>query len=610
MNKITCNGYVYTDETADQDEKDILAGSVFRGNSLNAEELTIDTFDATLNVDDALLVDNDGYELHTADDEPILISNPISDYKYGDVIQYEHDGTTIIKAYLEKQPSRIGATKYDFPSFSAIGILDNRRHYGGMYSEVPAGTIIAELMGDIPYTIQPDVAASPVTNWLPVASCRENLHQVLFVIGAGVFKDDNGDIVIKFIEAAIPVAIDDDRIYIDGSIEPKTPCTRVDVTEHSWFVTPEDRTVTLLDTSLSVTSQAVLFDNPCHDLVASGLTIEESGVNYAIVSGAGTLQGKEYTHTKTVLSFDTGIAGPENIVTVTNATLVSAFNSYNVALRVGQYYSEVATINAALVLGEERPALEVSFTNPFGEAETGYIKSLDIGNISATLKADAEIAKGFLPVGHGDNYNNYVVLTDIGNWTIPEDVTRIRLIEVEPGAQGVSGENGKNGSTGAPGAGGEPGEGGPGGRVLVMDLTVVPLSVKEYSCGEHTIFDGISAETGHAYGSGYVEPKSGLILGRKGDTGELAGGAGAGSSGVGPNVTKNETTYHPGANGSPASLGGVTAYGGYGGGAGSAGNGLAGQSGAVSKSGGYNYTYTFHGGGTWSGTMTGRSDFT
>jgi hypothetical protein len=47
-----------------------------------------------------------------------------------------------------------------------------------------------------------------------------------------------------------------------------------------------------------VTAQEVIFNNgPYHDLVASeNLTIVESGDNYAILTGTGTLTGQAYTH--------------------------------------------------------------------------------------------------------------------------------------------------------------------------------------------------------------------------------------------------------------------------------------------------------------------------
>lgn len=601
-NKISCNNYTFRGRS-------ILSGNVFIGNSLDGEELAIDTLDFIADLEKFALMTSEGEALKTRDGKTLMCISNASEYKFGDVVRFEHDETLIGKFYLKKPPVRVGKTKFDFPCESAIGLLDKRKHYGGVYAGTSAGDIIAELFGGIPYTIDSEVAETPIYNWLPVATCRDNLHQVLFSLGAGVFKDLEGDVVIKYIESIGPVLIDADRIYIDGQVDEKAPATRVDVTEYGIHALDGDQTVTLHDSSEYVESKLVSFDQPCHDLEPSeGLTIEESGANYAIVSGVGTLTGKAYTITQRVVSRDTGIEGPENVFTATDATLVSTFNSYNVALRVAQYCSEVSETTVGMVVGNERPTTEIEYINPFGEPETGYIKSFSI-NLSGKLKAVAEIARGFIPSGQGNIFDDYDLLTGSGEWTAPDkngDGTPYpaRFILVNPGSPGNPGQKGQNGSTSSPGAGGNPGDGGNGGRILIVDMIVTPGTVKSYSCVETTLFDGISAAAGMVYANGYSEPKTGLVLGKKGQTGELGGGAGSGSSGPGPAVTKGENTYYPGANGSPYSAHGQTAIGGFGGGAASAGNGGNGQDGYVGKTGGYYYATS-----TWTGSSSPGSAF-
>ena len=584
-NKITCNNYTLRGRS-------IRSGNVFIGNSLDGEELAIDTFEFRADLKKFAFMTSGGKALTTRDGKIFMCNANAGEFKFGDIVRHEHGDTLIGKFYLKKPPARVGKTQFDFISESAMGLLDKRKHYGGVYEGTPAGDIIAELFGDIPYTIDSEVAETPIYNWLPVATCRENLHQVLFAIGAGIFKDLEGDVVIKYIETIWPVLIDADRIYIDGQVDEKAPATRVDVTEYGIHALDGDQTVTLHDSSEYVESKLVSFDQPCHDLEPSeGLTIEESGANYAIVSGVGTLTGKAYTITQRVVSRDTGIEGPENVFPVEDCTLINAFNSYNVALRVAQYCSEVSETTVGLVVGNERPATEVEYINPFGETETGYIKSLSI-NLSAKLKAIAEIARGFLPSGQGNIFDNYDFLTGSGEWVAPDkngdgSPYPARFILVNPGSPGNPGQNGQNGSTSAPGNGGAPGEGGNGGKILIIDIMITPGAVKSYSCAEVTIFDGISASAGMVYANGYSEPKTGLVLGKKGPTGELSGGAGSGPSGPGPDVAKGDTTFKPGPSGSSSTNYGITAYGGWGGGAASAGDGQPGQNGTVAQTGGY-----------------------
>lgn len=594
-NKITCNRYTYED-------KDIVSGSCYIGNSLAAEELAIDTLDVTLLSGSAAnLITEDGILFCTADGAEFLVGNPISGYSYGDEAAYEHDGALVGKFHFSSAV-RSSKTQYDWSCISAMGLLENRTHYGGLYVEAEAGTIIADIMGDIPYTISAAVSTVTLNGWLPVATGRENLQQVLFALGASVYKDSAGDPVIRFSEESAAAEIDGGRIYNDGSVDYQTPCTQVDVTEHAYSALSSDNEVTLLDTSDTLVSQLVTFSNPCHDLVASGLTIESSGVNYAVVSGAGTLTGKEYTHTQKVNSYSTGAAGEENTVSVTDATLVSAFNAYNVALRVAQYYSAVSVLKFGLVVGTERPPDPVFFDDPFGDSRTGYIQALDI-TISRRLKAAAEIAVGFIPTGHGNNYNNYVLLTGSGSWTCPSGVTRAHLILVAGGGGGAGGNGGGGGGYySSSGDGGGGGAEGTGGKIYIADISVTAGASYSYSCGAGgtggsggaggsggsssssgnsgesgtvgtaTAFGAYTSAGGSLHPSGYYEPKTGLTLAADGGDG-IDGGGGGDSSGAGDEVTYNGTVYSPGADGADTDY----SFGGYGGGPAAGANGGAGS---------------------------------
>lgn len=411
MNKIVCNGCTYNDS-------DIISGSCHLGNSLVGDELVIDTLDATLYVEPAVLTTSDGYTVVTSDGYTVTAPNSEEDYKYGDIVKYYYDENLIGKFYLSDSLDRIAKSKYKWSCVSAIGLLENQTHFGGIYENAPAGDIIATLIIGVPYSISPEVAAVKVSGWLPIATNRSNLHQVLFAIGAGIFKDENGDIDIRFATEEEPIIIPDSRIYIDGSRKVNKAYTRIDVTEPSYYALDTDQVNTLYETDVYVSNQLVKFSEPHHNLTAEGLTINSFGVNHAYVTGIGKLTGQVYTRTQRVISINTGIAGTTKIATIDQATLVSALNSYNVASRLKKYYSETAEVNCGLVVGTERPATRITFKNPFGDVETGYIKSLDI-NISKTLKADARIAVGHLPTDQGNNYKAIVIIDENTVWTAP-----------------------------------------------------------------------------------------------------------------------------------------------------------------------------------------------
>ncbi len=61
------------------------------------------------------------------------------------------------------------------------------------------------------------------------------------------------------------------------------------------------------------------------------------------------------------MMYETGVEDEENIVSVTNATLISALNSANVLKRIAAYYSEQQSVTNDIIVGKERPGDEVYF---------------------------------------------------------------------------------------------------------------------------------------------------------------------------------------------------------------------------------------------------------
>ena len=73
--------------------------------------------------------------------------------------------------------------------------------------------------------------------------------------------------------------------------------------------------------------------------------ITEQGDNYAILSaGTGTLTGKSYNHLTRIVRRTVTEGAEENVVTVSDATLVSLTNSVDVAKRMADYYRHRETI--------------------------------------------------------------------------------------------------------------------------------------------------------------------------------------------------------------------------------------------------------------------------
>lgn len=571
MDKIICGGFEWVRNPAATDNR-IDGGNLFLANAIAQDELSIDTLEADiwslcrvpLDFEPA---DYDGLE--TADGKIYCCASGLPDLTtipYGTPVEYYRNNALIARLY-KSEISRVGLSTYRLSAVSAIGLLDKLPHSGGLYTGQTAGEVLSDIIGGaFAYTVAPEVASIKVFGWLPMATRRDNLRQLLFAVGASVRKSADGTIKFVFLSASTPTEIDGEEIYTGGSVNYNTPATGVDVTEHGYYAFATDAVDTLFDNTdgTAADHQRVSFDGPHHDLTATGITIHESGVNYAIVSGTGTLTGKAYTHLTKIVSRRIETTAAENIVTVENATLVSAVNSGTTADRVLSYYSGAKTVSADIVAGNVNPGDAVTLEDAFGDATDGIMQSMNI-TISNTLKANTTIITGYTPIYHGNDYNNRVLLTGAGTWTVPDGVTKAKVVLIGSGAGGTRGTNGSAGGTttlsfkggtgsksagpGAGGIGGSGGLAGLGGKIMEVDITLAPGEQIAYQAhpggtagqepgeagtnGQDTVFGAYTSATGAHVDTGYIDRMTGDILGAKGADGVAGGDGGAGASGGG-----------------------------------------------------------------------------
>lgn len=447
---------------------------------------------------------------------------------YGTPIWYYNNDNLIGKFYSQRIV-RTGKVKFDVLAVSAIGILDGQQHNGNVYSGQRFEDVVQDIVGEqFKFTCNDDVKSIRVSGWLPIGTRRSNLHQLLFAFGVALYKDSNGDIVFKFPDTGTVRSIPNNRIFLGGQVDYRTPATKAEVTEHTFIKSPVDESVTLYDNTEGEFANNVFVsfkEAPIYDLSATdSLTIVESGVNYAVVNGVGVLTGKRYSHTTRVLSAHIDSSDvTEKAVSVTDATLVNVANSENVLKRVLAYYSSAKIVRNEIILEGELAGDQVSFNNPYDEVEQAYISTMDVST-GSFLKASCEMITGYYPSGGGNNYTQSVVLTGIGVWTSPiTGKIRVAIIGGGTGGKGgFCGESGdgyethysfsdgegtlyyinKNGSKSSlgglsrdseqyfgysggkeVGSGGSPGTPGHGGKVLIVSLEVTKGQQFAYSCG-------------------------------------------------------------------------------------------------------------------------------
>lgn len=524
---------------------------------------------------------------------------------YATPIWYYTDGVLMGKFY-SKQVVRTGQTAFDLLAMSPIGVLEGQNHVGNVYTGQTWATVAADVIGGaVPFTVASDVASIPVFGWLPYASRRDNLHEMLFAYGVMAEKDSAGDLVFRFPDTTTVKTVPDGRIFFGGSVNYETPATRAEITEHAFLKLPSDELVTLFDNtdgSGVADYTPITFQNaPIHDLEVSGnLIVHESSVNHAVLSGTGILTGRRYTHTTKIIVQDSGVVGENKTVSVTGRTLVNVANSQNVARRVLSFYSSSRTISADLIVEGEKPGDLLSFNDPFGDPATAFLASLD-GVSSSFLRAACQLITNYTPAWGGNNYSNVIVLTGSGSWTAPVDDFQVALVGGGDGGQ--KGENGFDGgrssasSNGAAGEGGAPGLPGAGGKVFSVALFGQKGRTFQYSCGSGgtgqtadaeatagaaTTFESYSSANGAPNDIGFADIIGGGLYGGTGPNG-IPGGKGNDGDKysyiTGPTVTFEGVDYVPGANGKDDADKDVPAYGGGGGGAAAGSNGYPGGDG-------------------------------
>ena len=514
-------------------------------------------------------------------------------------------GGEIKARFVSSGVSRIGPVTYQLTGRSPMGALTGMVHTGGIYTGQTVEEVVKGICGNIPALIKSVYAGVKLYGWLPYAdgkerSARDNLAQVLFAIGAYLRTDLNGVLRIEPLWDGTASLIDVDRSYTGGTVKYDAPISAVTVTEHQYVAGTE---VKELFSGTVQNGDIITFSEPMHSLSATGFTILESGANYAKISaGTGALTGKAYIHNTRLITQPVTAGAVENIKSVTDATLVSLVNSYAVAKRLADYYRCRETITNDIVSGHEKPGHVVSVYHPYDKKMvSACIQSLDT-TMSATLKSSMEALVGFTPAQpeSSEYFDERVLLTGSGTWTVPEGVTTYTKVLIGGGQGGKCGKAGalptskvstqtetREGGSHTwtvnykgflakdlpPAAGGEAGTPGEGGKVLVETVqNAVSGSKVSYSCGTGgagapyaensdkegsiggaTTMGGSSSDSGSSNPSGYTDPMTGEVYAVPGIAG-VPGGNGVGYDADGnliypPDIVVNGRSYTHGGQG-------------------------------------------------------------
>lgn len=537
------------------------------------------------------------------------LDTTLTQYTRNDKMVYSYKGQQIGTFYVQSV-ERIGARLYRFSALSGVGLLMGKTHYGGLYSGETAAEVIADIVAGtgVNVEIKTIFQEYQLYGWLPIATARDNLAQVLFAIGASLRTMASGTLRVTSLYGGVSWVRGAAQCYTGGSVDYGTPIARVIVTEHRWEQGTES---TELFNGAANEGDIIRFDEPVHNLSASGFNILESNCNYAKVSaGTGTLTGTLYQHYMRDITQTVSDSGDD--ITVSEAYLVSLVNSVGIAERLADYYSNRDVIQQDALWNGQQAGDVVRTAHPYGGTADIFLSSADL-TMSGVLRSSEEGLAGYRPPNpESQTYYDYSeVLTGSGEWTVPDGVDNVTAVLIGPGTGGRGGSPGTSDGQygygsyqnnfdttiyylggGIAGEGGAAGTPGSPGKVFQSTMDVAPGQKIAYNCpvggaggaansngsaGQPTTFGTLSSASGSVLENGYTDPITHKVYAQPGKAG-VKGGRGTGADSTsqnwelvqGENVVYNGVTYRPGSTGK-SNAGNCS--GGYGGGPAAGANG-------------------------------------
>lgn len=356
---IFLSGIIYgVTRTYKQDE--IMRINLLSEISQIGEELTINTFGFTL-------VSNDSTSYLFQKQQKLLLYN----------------GEKLLGSYFIDTATRKSQKSYDIKCYDLIGILEQTRFYGGIYNGVTAGSLLQKIFGEvnIEYTVDEVTASKLIYGYMPILTRREAVCWICMATGSVCDTTHSETVDIYRIDETVKRVIGLDSQYSGVSVENTPIVTGLKLTSYSY--TSSTEIVQIFNETLDG-SALVEFLEPMHDLTISGGTITESGTNYARINGTGgnvILTGQVYNVSTKIIEKANPLIGAldiQNIIEISDCTIISNNNAEEVAEKVLEYYLKSKKVSAKIILGDNDLGETVTIDADFEGEITGVIEKIEI----------------------------------------------------------------------------------------------------------------------------------------------------------------------------------------------------------------------------------------
>lgn len=197
------------------------------------------------------------------------------------------------KFFINTSTANTDKSLYKLKVDDWISILEGQTYLGGTYNSTAVSTIILDLMGDVPYTLDATLGAKTITGYLPILNKREALRQIAFAINGMIDTSRSDKVQIIPMPSSVSQTLGKSEIVTISSTQ-QSITTKYILNVKTLVATTSEAEELFSGTISGNTT--VLFSSPTYDLSITGGTIVSSNINYAIITGSGavTLTGKSY----------------------------------------------------------------------------------------------------------------------------------------------------------------------------------------------------------------------------------------------------------------------------------------------------------------------------
>lgn len=196
------------------------------------------------------------------------------------------NGVLFGRFFINTSKSNTYKTVFKINAEDYINILEDQVYMGERYANTLVSTVISNILGDIPYDLDSELGEKRIYGFLPITDKRDALKQIAFAIDALIDTSRSDVIKIKPLPTTVSATIGKDKIVSISRIE-KNITTEYDLEVTDLSEITSTRDVIFNDTITEDTT--IIFNTQYSQLQITGGTIVSSNINYAIISGNGTV---------------------------------------------------------------------------------------------------------------------------------------------------------------------------------------------------------------------------------------------------------------------------------------------------------------------------------